>query len=66
MGDQEGVICTLEGLAVVAAALGQFERAAHHFAAAEALREAIGASTAPPRCDGYERGVGAVRAALEP
>jgi tetratricopeptide (TPR) repeat protein len=54
----------LEGLAAVACALGQAERAARLCAAAAALREAIGAPLPPTERASYERTVVAARAHL--
>jgi tetratricopeptide (TPR) repeat protein len=64
-GEQLGIACGLEGLAGLAAADDQAERAARLFGAAEALREAIGASWSPISPVDHERGVAAVRAALD-
>jgi non-specific serine/threonine protein kinase len=58
------VASCLGGLAIVASALGEPERSAHLFGAADALREAIGAPLAPADYATYERSIGAARAAL--
>ena len=56
---------SLEYLARVAGGLGQPERAARLFGAAEALREAIGAPLPPSGRDDHEREVAAARAHLD-
>ncbi len=55
----------LEGLAAVAAALGEYGRAIHLFAAAEAIREALGLTLASFDQDIHDAHVIAARAALE-
>src|ERR1700730_10505814 len=52
----------LEGLAAVAAELGELVRAAHLWGAAETLREAIGPPIPPVYRPGYERAVTKARA----
>jgi hypothetical protein len=54
----------LEGLAGVAAAQQQPERAARLFGAAKAWREMTGAPLPPSRRAGYERDLAAVRAGV--
>ena len=62
-GDKLGIAKCFRGLASVATLTRQFERAARLFGAAEALREAIGAS-APRYHVNYDREVASVRAGL--
>ena len=54
----------LSGLAAVAAAQAQPERAARLFGAAEALREAMGSQLLPLDYGGYPHHLGATRAQL--
>lgn len=61
---QLGIAWCLEGLAAVASAVGQAERAARYLGAAEMLRENIGAPLPPADRDGYDGAVAIVRAAL--
>ena len=56
----------LDGVAGVAAARGQAERAARLHGAAAALREQLGATVVPWEHPAHERDLAAVRAALEP
>jgi predicted ATPase/transcriptional regulator with XRE-family HTH domain len=56
----------LEGLAGLAAAEGQYERAAELAGAREALREIIGVALPPMHQAAYEQTLAAVRAALTP
>jgi hypothetical protein len=56
----------VEGLAAVASAQGQPERAVQLLAAAAALREAIGAPLSPADQAGYDRTIAALQATLEP
>jgi non-specific serine/threonine protein kinase len=62
-GDRVGVVGCLRGLARVAALQRRFEQAARLLAAAEALREAIGAAPVQHR-DRHDRTVATVHAAL--
>ena len=55
---------SLEGLAGVATARGEWERAAQLCGARDALRERLGALLPPAHPDGYARTLAAVRAAL--
>jgi predicted ATPase/class 3 adenylate cyclase len=64
LGAREGSAWGLEGLAGVAAGLNQPERAARLFAAAEAVREAIGAPADAGVCDLYVPLKAAARDAL--
>jgi predicted ATPase len=64
LGIKEGGAKNLEGLAVVAVAQAQPERAARLFGVAEGLREAIGAPLPPAERAEHERSVAAVRTAL--
>ena len=63
-GDRLFVADALDGVASVAAARGQAERAARLHGAAATLRERLGAAVAPWERPAYERDVAAVRAAL--
>jgi predicted ATPase len=63
-GDRDGSAWSLEGLAGVAAAQEQADRAARLFGAAEAVREAIGAPAPVPERVDYEGSKAAVRDAL--
>jgi hypothetical protein len=54
----------LEGLAALAVALAQPERAARLFGAAEALREAMGTPLPPAERGAHDRSVAAVRATM--
>ncbi len=65
LGEKLGMANSFEGLAEAAEALGQAERAARLFAAAEALREAIGAPMRDAARANYETKVAGVRAKLE-
>jgi LuxR family maltose regulon positive regulatory protein len=68
-GDRRALATALTGVAVVAVVLGQLERAARLFGALEALYAAIGmpdAAVFSSRRARVERGVAAVRAALDP
>jgi non-specific serine/threonine protein kinase len=62
-GDKIGIGACLRGLASVAALTHHFERSARLFGAAEALREAIGASV-PRQHARHERTLAGVRAAM--
>jgi hypothetical protein len=64
VGDRWGSAVCLEGLAAVASAQRQPERAVQLFAAAAALREAIGAPLSPADQAGYDRTIAALRATL--
>jgi tetratricopeptide (TPR) repeat protein len=55
---------SMETLAEVMAAAGEYERAAHLFGAADTLREAVGASVLAFYRGDYERAIGAARTAL--
>jgi tetratricopeptide (TPR) repeat protein len=61
VGDRHGLADALEVAASIAAARGDGERAAQLYGAAEALREAIGATRQPDLSDWHER----VRAGAE-
>jgi hypothetical protein len=63
-GDRQGLADGLEVLAGVMAAPGRAEHAAHLFAAAAALRDAIGAPPRAAQQDAYDRHLAATRAAL--
>jgi hypothetical protein len=54
LGDRQFIAESLEGLAGVAGAQGQAERAARLWGAAEALRVAVGAPSSPTECAHYE------------
>jgi predicted ATPase/class 3 adenylate cyclase/Tfp pilus assembly protein PilF len=62
--DQRGIAYCLEGLAAVASELGQRNRAAQLFAAAEALREGSGGQLRTFERADHDRVVAAVRAGL--
>jgi hypothetical protein len=65
LGNRLGCVVGLEGLAALAVALGQSERAARLFGAAEELREAMGFRPLwPSERAEHERPVTAVRTAL--
>jgi hypothetical protein len=64
MGHKQGMAENLEGLAAVAAAQAQPERAARLFGAAEALRTAVGAPRPHAERAEHERHFAAARAAL--
>jgi len=64
LGDKWGIAESLQALAALAAGWGQKERAARLWAAAEALREAIGAPLPPKDKEQIDREVAAVRAAI--
>jgi len=66
LGNKGGVAACLEGLAAAAGAAGQLPQAARQWGAAEALREALGASLAPQERADHDRQVAAVRIALGP
>ncbi len=66
MGDREGIATSLENLAEVATAQKHSERAVRLWAAAAALRDAIGAPLAPSERDSYHRVVSAARTSLSP
>jgi hypothetical protein len=63
-GSKGGIAKGLEGLAAVAVAQAQPERAARLFGAAEGLREAMGAPLPPSDRAEYDRDVAAARTAL--
>src|SRR5207249_753697 len=63
-GYKPRIVENLEGLAAVAVAQGQAERAARLAGAAEGLREAMGAPLPPADRAEHERSVGAARTAL--
>ena len=65
-GDPLWAADALDGVAGVAAARGQAERAARLFGAAAALREQLGAAVVPWEHPARERDLAAARAALEP
>jgi non-specific serine/threonine protein kinase len=65
-GDQRGVAECLVGVAGVALALGQPERAARLFGAADACLQAARAAIAPVNLAEYERNLAAARARLGP
>lgn len=64
MGDKTHIAESFEGLAGVACAQGQQERAARLFGAVEVLREALHAPMPPAARPDYEGQVATVRAAL--
>src|SRR5207249_10234786 len=64
LGHKRGIVQNLEGLAAVAVAQAQSERAARLFGTAEGLREAIGAPLPPADRAEHDRSVAAVRTAL--
>jgi non-specific serine/threonine protein kinase len=64
LGDLPGIAISLEGLAELAQSAGQLERAARLFAAANALREAVGCPWPPAESRAHERTLGALRTAL--
>jgi hypothetical protein len=64
LGDKHGLAECLEGLAGVAVAQRQLERAARLLGAAETLRETTGAPLSPGERVRYDRDVSAVRAGL--
>ena len=66
IGDREGIAISLEHLAEIATAKRQAERAVRLWAAAAALRDAIGAPLAPSERDSYHVIVSAARASLAP
>src|SRR5262249_26046334 len=61
-----GVAQALDGLAAVASARGEPERAARLLGAAAALREVIGVTPPPAERAEHERGLAAVRAGPRP
>jgi predicted ATPase/DNA-binding XRE family transcriptional regulator len=63
-GDRGGISLDLAALAGIAASRGQPERAARLFAAADALREALGITYEAPDQVEYDRGLAAARAQL--
>lgn len=64
MGGRRGIAECLEGTAGLALAQGELERSVRLFAAAETIRQAIGAPR-PPRSHGeYERDLATIRAGL--
>ncbi len=65
-GDPRLAAAALDGVAGVAAARGQAERAARLYGAAAALREHLGATVVPWEHPARERDLAAARAALEP
>lgn len=65
MGDKRSVAFCFEGLATEAGRRGDQQRAARLLAAAEALREAIGAPISSIMRDDYERRLAHVRAGLD-
>jgi hypothetical protein len=64
VGERYGMARALEGVARAAGARGEGQRAAQLYAAAAALREALGAPIAPADRADYERRVAAIRACL--
>jgi predicted ATPase/class 3 adenylate cyclase/Tfp pilus assembly protein PilF len=64
LGERRTMAYSLVGLAEVIAAIGDFLGAARIWGAAERLREEIGSPLAPNEETGYDRRVGAARAAL--
>jgi len=65
LGDRHGVAAALEGFARVAGASARFERSARLFAAAAALREAVGAPIPPVSRAAYDGDLATVRAGLD-
>ena len=66
LGDRLGIASAIEGLAALAASMGQPERALELVGAATALREAIQAPIAGPDKERLERYLGPAREALGP
>ena len=64
IGAREWIVDGLEGMANVAGAASQTERAVRLDAAAQVLREVIGKAIPPTRRDEYERNLARARAAL--
>jgi hypothetical protein len=64
LGDKHNFLTGLEGLAALAAAQAQPERAARLFGTAEGLREAMGAPLPPAERAEHDRSVAAVRTTL--
>ena len=64
MGEKWFLSRSIETLAEVLAAAGEYERAAHLFGAAETLREAVGASILAFYRADYDRAIGLARTAL--
>lgn len=64
IGDKQGIGCALLEIADISARQEQIERAARLWAAAETLREAMGASLPPYMQAGYQRKVAAARDSL--
>ncbi len=66
LADKEGIAWNLEGLAGVAAAVGDGGRSARLFGAAAALRRAIGIPIAAPDATFYEKNLALGRSRLHP
>jgi hypothetical protein len=64
LGDKEGIVKNLEGLAAVALSGARSERAARLLGNAEGLRGAMGTPLAPGDRAEHDRSVAAARAAL--
>jgi hypothetical protein len=65
MGGRRGIAECLEGTAGLALARGELERSVRLYAAAEAIRRAIGALRRPRSREEYERDLTAIRAGLD-
>jgi tetratricopeptide (TPR) repeat protein len=65
LGNMLGISCCLEGLARLASVLGELERSARLFGAAEALRETIHTPLPPIDRDDYNHDVATARAGLD-
>jgi DNA-binding CsgD family transcriptional regulator len=63
-GEKEGVAAALEGLATVAAILGQTRKAAQLYAAASALRDTMGTPMQPTERTSHEHALEALRSDL--
>src|SRR5579884_857252 len=64
LGDKQGIAESMESLASLAAAQGQMQRASRLWAAAQALREAIGSPLPPNEREKHDRNLAIVREAL--
>ena len=64
LGDRRGVALSLEGFALLAAALGQPRRGTQLWGAADSLRQAIGETRWPVEQAEYEQSIVTLRAAL--
>lgn len=64
-GDQRGIADCLDGMAGVLVVMGQAERAAELFGAAEALRERVGTVVWPANLADYQRSIAVLRDSLD-